>query len=83
MPVRGDVIGSPARIVAAVTPGDAMQHDWIPEVLEDLRAYARENGLPRLAEELDSVRLFALAEIASRFESPSGGASGREAGKRR
>ncbi|REC58065.1 hypothetical protein DRV84_05655 [Rhodosalinus sediminis] len=70
MPVRGDVIGSPARIVAAVTPGDAMQHDWIPEVLEDLRAYARENGLPRLAEELDSVRLFALAEIASRFEPP-------------
>lgn len=73
------MLGSDATIVAAYTPGGAMQHDWIPEVLEDLRAYARDNGLPRLAEELDTVRLFALSEIASRVERPACDA-GRPAG---
>ncbi|MCC5983107.1 MAG: hypothetical protein JJU42_01970 [Rhodobacteraceae bacterium] len=42
-----------------------MHHDWIIEVLEDLRAYSRENRLHRLAEELAALRLVALTEIAS------------------
>jgi hypothetical protein len=42
-----------------------MQHDWILDVLEDLGAFARENGLPRLAEDLGEVRLTAMSEIAS------------------
>lgn len=42
-----------------------MHHDWIIEVLEDLRAYSRENRLHRLAGELAALRLVALTEIAS------------------
>lgn len=52
-----------------------MQHDWILEVLEDLGAYARANGLPELAGELLDVRLLAMSEIAS-------GAGGTAAGER-
>lgn len=42
-----------------------MQHDWILDVLADLKAYANKNGLPALARELDEATLIAAAETAS------------------
>lgn len=40
-------------------------HDWMIRVLEDLRAYARLNGLAALADELDQARMLAMTEIAN------------------
>ncbi|WP_371037379.1 MULTISPECIES: hypothetical protein [unclassified Rhodosalinus] len=42
-----------------------MKHDWILDVLADLKNFSRANGLPALAERLDDTRLLAMAEIAS------------------
>lgn len=42
-----------------------MQHDWILDVLADLKTFAKSNGLPTLAEQLDDTTLIAAAEIAS------------------
>lgn len=42
-----------------------MGHDWILDVLTDLKTYARANGLPTLAEHLDDAQLVAQIEIAS------------------
>ena len=41
-----------------------MRHDWILDVLADLRAYALTNGLPQLATELDAALRTAGREIA-------------------
>ena len=43
-----------------------MAHDWIFDVLADLKTYARKNGLSALADELDEATLIAATEIASR-----------------
>ena len=42
-----------------------MQHDWIIDVLADLKAYASKNRLTALALELDDVTLIAATEISS------------------
>ena len=42
-----------------------MAHDWILDVIADLKAYATKNGLPALAAELDEATLIAATEIAS------------------
>lgn len=42
------------------------------KVLEDLQTYARQNGLPKLADHLDQARLLALTEIASAAVVPNG-----------
>lgn len=42
-----------------------MQHDWILDVLADLRSFAMTNGLPALAEQLEDSRMVAMAEVAS------------------
>ena len=42
-----------------------MAHDWILDVLADLKAYASRNGLTALTEELEEVTLLAATEIAS------------------
>ncbi len=42
-----------------------MQHDWILDVLADLKTFAKSNGLRALAEQLDDTTLIAAAEIAS------------------
>ncbi len=42
-----------------------MQNGWILDVLADLRAFARQNDLPALAEQLDDTRVIAAAELAS------------------
>jgi hypothetical protein len=41
------------------------QHDWILDVLADLKAFALSADLTNLAEQLDDTALIALAEIAS------------------
>lgn len=42
-----------------------MQNDWILDVLSDLRRFAQENGLPRLAQHLDETTMLAAAEISN------------------
>ena len=42
-----------------------MAHDWILDVLADLKTYAKKNGLSALAIELDDAALIATTEIAS------------------
>ena len=48
-----------------------MGHDWILNVLTDLKTYAEQNGLGTLAGQLGDTTLVAQAEISS--QSPSGG----------
>ncbi len=43
-------------------------HERMIRDLEVLRLYARENGLPALAEHLDQAVLLAMTEIANRRE---------------
>lgn len=45
--------------------GDSMQHDWIFDVLRDLRAYALANGLPALAAKAEEALRTAEAELAA------------------
>ena len=45
-----------------------MQHDWILDVLADLKSFALTNGLPALAEQLEDSRMVAMAEVASKEE---------------
>jgi hypothetical protein len=42
-----------------------MRHDWILDVLTDMRAYAERNGLQRLVGALDDVIPLARAEVAA------------------
>ena len=42
-----------------------MEHDWILDVLADLRNYAKRNDLPALAEHLHDTALLAAVEISS------------------
>ncbi|CUH77949.1 hypothetical protein SAMN04488093_107128 [Tropicibacter naphthalenivorans] len=45
-----------------------MGHDWILDVLTDLKTFARANGMPSLASQLDDTAFVAQAEIASLAE---------------
>jgi hypothetical protein len=47
-----------------------MSHNWILDVLADLKAYARKNDLSALAEHLDDTRHVAVAEISGRSRAP-------------
>jgi|GEM_PF-882602 len=40
-----------------------MQHDWIIDVLSDLRTFAGNHKMTRLAEQLDDTILMAASEI--------------------
>lgn len=42
-----------------------MGHDWIIDVLTDLKTFAAANGLNALAAKLDDTQLAAQAELAS------------------
>ena len=42
-----------------------MQHDWVINVLADVKTFAQCNGLDRLAEHLDDTMMVATAEIAA------------------
>ena len=43
-----------------------MNHGWILDVLADLKAYARRNGLTELAEQIQGARDVAVVELAAR-----------------
>jgi hypothetical protein len=45
-----------------------MGHDWIIDVLADLRSFARQNDMPLLGEQLEEAALVASVEIASRID---------------
>ena len=47
-----------------------MGHEWILDVLADLRAYATQNGLLTLAAKADETLRTARAELASRAGLP-------------
>jgi hypothetical protein len=56
-----------------------MRHDWIIDLLTDLRAYALKNRLPVLAERTEDLLAVAVAEIAARRahdDEASGGQNG-------
>ena len=51
-----------------------MPNDWILDVLRDLRSFARQNDMHRLAEQLDDTALVAMAEMRRTGSGhPSGG----------
>ena len=43
-----------------------MAHEWILEVLQDMRSYSQKNGLPALMTQLDEALRVATREIAAR-----------------
>lgn len=45
-----------------------MGHDWILDVLTDLKTFARANDMPSLAAQLDDATFVAQAEMASLTE---------------
>lgn len=45
-----------------------MTHNWIIDVLSDLRTFAEKNGLEELALQLDNAQLMAALEIAAKTE---------------
>lgn len=42
-----------------------MHHNWVINVLADLKVFAQSNGLDRLVEHLDDTMMVAAAEIAT------------------
>jgi hypothetical protein len=48
-----------------------MGHDWIIDVLADLKSFASTNDLPLLALQLEETALLASAEIDKTTETPS------------
>jgi hypothetical protein len=42
-----------------------MTHDWVLDVLADLKSFASRNGLKALADQLDDAEMIAAVEIAS------------------
>ncbi len=43
-----------------------MGHDWIIDVLADMRSYADQNEMPLLCAQLDDAMFVAVREIAAR-----------------
>jgi hypothetical protein len=56
-----------------------MGHDWILDVLTDLKTFARANGMPTLAAHLDDASCVAQIEIASTAEGDRLGLLGQHA----
>ncbi len=54
-----------------------MRHDWIFDVLSDLKAYALKNDLPALAAKAEEALIVARAEIAA-GEGPEPGGDGTD-----
>ena len=51
-----------------------MRHDWIFDVLTDLRLYAQRNGLPETAEGAEVLLRLVRAEVAARPADDDGAA---------
>lgn len=49
-----------------------MRHEWILDVLRDLREYAQQNGMFALAQQAESALHVAMIEVAG--SGPGGGA---------
>jgi hypothetical protein len=45
-----------------------MQNDWIIDVLADVKTFARANGLPMLAAQLEETAFVAAAELSAQSE---------------
>jgi hypothetical protein len=60
-----------------------MGHDWILDVLADLKTYARVNGMPSLAAQLDDASFVAQVEVASLTEGNGIGILAKRAAARR
>ena len=52
-------------LTEVIPTGDCMRHDWIFDVLTDLRFYAQANGLTALARKAEETLQVARAEIAA------------------
>ena len=50
--------------------GELMGYDWIFEVLEDLKSFAKANGLPALAAKADEALQIAAIEVATLPDTP-------------
>ena len=50
-----------------------MTHEWILDVLADLKRFADLNDLPGLSDRLDDTRMVAAAEIATLIKEHAGG----------
>ncbi|WP_375255534.1 hypothetical protein [Yoonia sp.] len=48
-----------------------MGHDWIIDVLADMRRFARQNDMPLLCAQLDDAMMVATAEVANMRTRPS------------
>lgn len=61
-----------------------MAHDWMIDVLADLRRFAQANGLTRLAERIEETEALAAQELAAPAEATDGTARAgtRGAGER-
>lgn len=59
-----------------------MKHDWILDVLTDLRKFAGTNGFSALAEQLDDTKLVASLELAQRSRDDKLGASVADIGRK-
>lgn len=67
------VSGKVNAVNHATGSAGAMRHDWIFEVLQDLRSYAERNGLPAVAESVADTLRVAQDEIAAKDEDDHGG----------
>ncbi len=52
-----------------------MRHDWIFDVLTDLRLYAEKNNLPETAEGAEVLLRLVRAEVATRSDGDGGEAA--------
>ena len=75
MRASGPVLRSALSTINRQSARLDMGHDWILDVLTDLKAYARANGLPTLAEHLDDACLVAHVEMSSLGKGANGGVS--------
>ena len=48
-----------------------MGHDWVFDVLQDLKDYALANGFPRLAAKVDEAQRIAREEIIAQSQRPT------------
>jgi hypothetical protein len=49
-----------------------MGHDWLFEVLDDMKVYAERHGMSDLAAKIDETREVARREVAAIAEDPDG-----------
>ena len=61
-------LGAGGRGACKFEQGVMMAHDWVFEVLDDLRDYAAANGMQALAAKVAEARDVAVAEIAALTE---------------